>query len=340
MKIIIRVIFCLCIGNAALAQQPPTPAAATPAPTNPAAATAKPAPATGAVGTGNSVYIDRIPVEQMLTLDANGDQFRARHIPDLSGLPRGAVIILHDSAQNPAWPFTAAALSDDLPLHGWDTLSIELPAPNPQATSSAAATTPTALTATTPPPAATPATPATAATTPPAPAPAPADVESRAHARIAAALKYYSDLQTKNVVLIGFGSGTIRSAEFLRQYVKNNAGKFEPISALVMVMPLNKLPGIEDDLPKILPTTAAPALDIIMNSEPLARADAEARRRAVLHQRTRIYRQLELPPINAASDAQHSVMVKRVRAWLQQNAKAKIKEEKNEETDTPEQPAG
>lgn len=299
--------------SAAFAQQPPAP---TPAPATPPAAVT-PAPNTGNIGGRNSAYTDRIPVEQMLTLDANGDKFLARHIPDLSGLPRGAVIILHDSAQNPAWPFTAAALSDDLPLHGWDTLSIELPAPDTKATPSAAATTPTTPAATTPPPATAPATAAAPATPT---TPTPAGIEPRVQARITAALKYYSDQQIDNVVLIGFGSGTIRSAEFLRQYAKNNSDKFEPISALVMVMPLNKLAGIEEDLPKILPTTGAPALDLILDSSPLAKADAEARRRAVLHQRERIYRQLVLPPINSASDAQHSVMVKRVRAWLQQNA--------------------
>jgi hypothetical protein len=308
MKKISAAMLCLCLAGNALAQQPAAPA---PAATTPPAAAA-PAQNAGSVGDRNSVYTDRIPPEQILALDANGDKFLARHIPDLSGLPRGAAIILHDSAQNPAWPFTAAALSDDLPLHGWDTLSIELPAPDTAATQSATAPTPAAPAAATPPPAATPA----------SSAQAPAGIEPRVQARIAAALKYYSDQQINNVVLIGFGSGTIRSAEFLRQYAAANANKLEPISALVMVMPLNKLIGIENDLPKILPSTAAPALDVILDSEPQAKADAEARRRAVLHQRERIYRQLQLPPINSASDPQHSLMVKRVRAWLQQNASA------------------
>jgi hypothetical protein len=283
------------------AQQPATPAP-TPAPAS------APAQNTGPVGNRSNTYTDRIPPEQIISLDANGDKFLARHIPDLSGLPRGAAIILHDSAQNPAWPFTAAALSDDLPLHGWDTLSIELPAPD---LTTAKPTAPAPST-----PAATP------AAAPPAATAASTELEPRVQARIAAALKYYSDQQTENVVLIGFGSGTIRSAEFLRQYAASNGNKLEPISALVMVMPLNKLTGIENDLPKILPTTSAPALDLILDSDPQAKADAQARRRAVLHQRERIYRQLELPPINQASDAQHSLMVKRVRAWLQQNASA------------------
>jgi len=92
-----------------------------------------------------------------------------------------------------------------------------------------------------------------------------------------------------------------------------------PITALIMVAPRNTLPGIEMDLPKILPTTELPTLDITLESEPQTRADAELRRRAVLHQRTRIYRQMELPPVNNTSDAQHSGFVKRIRAWLQRD---------------------
>ncbi|MDB6060215.1 MAG: hypothetical protein JWM78_318 [Verrucomicrobiaceae bacterium] len=300
--------------GSALAQQAPAPAA-TPAATTPAAGAAPAPQHTGSVGDRNSVYTDRIPPEQIMTLDANGEKFLARHISDLSGQPRGAVIILHDSAQNPAWPFTAAALSDDLPLRGWDTLSIELPAPD-----IAAQPTNANGTAATPPPAASPPATTAAPTTPAAPA---AGTEPRVQARIAAALKYFSDRRAKNVIVIGFGSGAIRSAEFLRVYATANSGKLDPIKGLVMVMPLNKLTGIENDLPKILPTTEAPALDIILDSEPQTKAEAEARRRAVLHQRNRSYRQVELPPINLTSDAQHSLMVKRIRAWLQQNGSDK-----------------
>ena len=93
--------------------------------------------------------------------------------------------------------------------------------------------------------------------------------------------------------------------------------KTDPITTLVLIAPQNKLNGLEQDLPKILPATELPTLDIILSSDPQALADAELRRRAVLHQRTRIYRRLELPPIASAEKAQQSLMVRRVRAWLQ-----------------------
>src|SRR5690606_36581920 len=63
-----------------------------------------------------------------------------------------------------------------------------------------------------------------------------------------------------------------------------------------------------------------PALDIVLSNDPQAAAEAEQRRRAVLHQRERIYRRLELPPIAATENAQRALMVRRVRAWLQRDA--------------------
>ena len=307
----------------ATAQAPAVALPATPAPTPNAAAPANnAAPLGGNVGDRNSVYTDRIPAEQILTLDASGDKFQARHIPDLSGQPRGAVIILHDSGQHPSWPFTAAALIDDLPLHGWDTLNIELPAP------AADAPKPEANTATATPPApnsaAQPA-PNTAAPASTATATAASTaIEPRAQARINAAIKYFLDQRQRNIVLIGFGSGATRAAETLRLTAgtKTTASTEPvPLTALVMIAPQQKLNGIDMDLPKLLPLTEIPALDLSLDSDPLARADAEARRRAVLHQRTRIYTRLELPPLNNTSSAQNSTMVKRVRSWMQLHAK-------------------
>lgn len=305
---------------ATAAAQSPAPAAA-PAPITAPAAPATPTAPSGSIGNRNASYTDRTPPDQLLMLEAGADKFQARHIPDLSGQPRGAIIVLHDSGQNPSWPFTVAALLDDLPLHGWDTLSIELPTPakadepdksssTPNASSTATANTPA------------PSTPTPAANNQPA---APTGIEPQTQARIAAALKYFSDQKQNNVVLIGIGSGAIRAAELIRQMATANADKsIAPITTLIMIAPRNTLPGIEMDLPKILPATEIPTLDITLDSDPLTRADAELRRRAVLHQRTRVYRQMALPPINNTSDAQHSGMIKRIRAWLQRDEELSI----------------
>jgi hypothetical protein len=333
--------------SAAMAQPAPQPKTPAPAATPPATTTTPPAtaqPATGTatqapaiavpagvVGDRNATLQDRVPPEQLLTLQAGTDSFQARFIADLSGLPRGAVLVLHNSGQHPSWPFTVAALLDDLPLHGWSVLSIELPAPAQDPDPAPSGTVPAPAAAPGAPPAATPAatntaaagTPTTATATPANAAQNPASgaaIEARALARVAAALKYLADRREQNVVLLGFGTGATRAAETVRRMVTDPAIlKPDPVTTLVLVGPQNKLNGLEQDLPKMLPATELPALDIILSSDPQALADAELRRRAVLHQRKRIYRRLELPPIAAAEKAQQSLMVRRVRAWLQRD---------------------
>lgn len=303
--------------NPSAASSPTAPATQPAATTQPTAATQSSSTIAGSVGGRNALYTDRIPPEQIITLEANGDKFQARHIPDLSGLPRGAVVILHDSGQHPNWPFTAAALIDDLPLHGWDVLNIELPAPSIDIAKPEASAQATPAAANNSPPAANaaPATPATTTATPTTVA-----IEPQAQTRISAAIKYYADQNQRNIVLIGFGSGAIRAAENLRLIVAATPNNTAPLTAMVIIAPLQQLSGIDLDLPKLLPLTGIAALDLVLDNDVQARAEAEARRRAVLHQRTRIYTRLELPPLNNASDPQHSLMVKRVRTWLQKNA--------------------
>ena len=330
--------------QAANTGKPAPPAANTaPAanPTTPANATAPAAGTTGiagVVGGDNAAFTDRIPADQIVTLDAGGDKFNAWHIADLTGQPRGAVIVLPASGHVPSWPHTAAALIDDLPLHGWSVLNIELPLPvddtlkaettvpdtaapaPPPASSSAPSPTPSPAPTPTPTPAAA----GGAASAPTATAtPAVQPPEVRVQARIDAAIKYFTDQKQRNIVLIGFGSGAIRAADTLQRLAtanKASPGTPAPITALVMIAPRQRLDGIDGDLPKLLPVTGVPALDLTLDSAAQTRADAEARRRAVLRQRSRTYTQLELPPLNGASAAEDSVMVKRVRSWLEKNA--------------------
>lgn len=304
------------------------------------------APIAGVVGNGSAFYSDFIPANQIVTLAAGSDKFKAWHIADLTGQPRGAVIVLPDSGHLPSWPTTAAALIDDLPLHGWDTLNIELPVPSADtpaaeiaepnaATPNANATTPAATTAsaaTNTPKTATP----PAAGTKPADT-TPADVEKQAQARIAAAIKFFTDRGEHNIVLIGFGSGALRAAAALPPLTAANTappGAIAPITALVMIAPLRQLDGIEMNLPQLLPLTTVPALDLTLDGARQTRADAELRRRAVLHQRTRVYTQLELTPLDA-SDSRHSEMVKRVRSWLQKYALAPQKSATTQPTNKP-----
>jgi len=65
---------------------------------------------------GKAVWLD----------DANA-KFFAVYDPDQSGQPKGAVIILHDANSHPDKPEVIRPLRSDLPVHGWASISIQLP---------------------------------------------------------------------------------------------------------------------------------------------------------------------------------------------------------------------
>lgn len=256
------------------------------------------------VGDHNRLLSDRIPPSQQLQLQAGDDKFAARYIADLSAEHRGTVIVLPDSGQHQSWPYTVAALLDDFPLHGWDVMALELPVPNPESTPK----------------------PATAANGPALETSAADSVEKIAQARIDAAVKKLLELhggKAEATVLLGFGSGGWRAADFARTQAEGNgAQQPEPIRALVLVDAINRLPAVSVDMPTLLPATRLTTLDLVQSSEPPARAAAEARRRAVLRQKTRIYQQLFLPPLNAVTATDQTPMIKRIRSWIQRYAAA------------------
>lgn len=292
---------------------------------HPQAAPSTPPPAGPAtsgtvVGNRNTQLNDRIPPAQQLQLQAGDDKFAGRYIADLSPDHRGAVIVLHDSGQHQSWPLTVAALLDELPLFGWNTLAIELPAPAQDAPlATPAAATPATVTAPT-------ATASNALVTG-----SEDGAEKQAQARIDAALKKLAELdggKNQATVLIGFGSGAWRAVEFARKQAEGNGAPSvsnkpigpEPLRALVLVDPRNRLPAAKADLPTLLPTTELATLDIVQSSETLVRADAEARRRAVLKQKERIYQQLTLPPLSTGDATAPNVLTRRIRGWIQLHA--------------------
>ena len=71
--------------------------------------------------------IDMIIDGEPVHLDAGGHSFLALHTEAGDGEPRGAVIVLHGRGFHPDWPEVAAPLRAELPEHGWETLSLQMP---------------------------------------------------------------------------------------------------------------------------------------------------------------------------------------------------------------------
>ena len=71
--------------------------------------------------------VDMIVDGEPVHLDADGHSFLGIHTEaDDGGSPR-AVIVLHGRGFHPDWPDVAAPLRSELPEHGWDTLSLQMP---------------------------------------------------------------------------------------------------------------------------------------------------------------------------------------------------------------------
>jgi len=62
-----------------------------------------------------------------LWLDDGKSKFFAVYDPDQSGQPKGAIIILHDANSHPDKPEVIRPLRNDLPVHGWASITIQLP---------------------------------------------------------------------------------------------------------------------------------------------------------------------------------------------------------------------
>ena len=74
-----------------------------------------------------SEIVDMILDGEPIHLDADGRSFLAIHTEADDGGPRKAVIVLHGRGFHPDWPAVAGPLRTELPGHGWDTLSLQMP---------------------------------------------------------------------------------------------------------------------------------------------------------------------------------------------------------------------
>ena len=64
---------------------------------------------------------------EVLWLETNGEKFLALYTRQTSEPAHGAAIILHAMGAHADWPQTISPIRTKLPMHGWTTLSIQLP---------------------------------------------------------------------------------------------------------------------------------------------------------------------------------------------------------------------
>jgi len=194
----------------------------------------------------------KLDPDSVVWLDALEEQFLAIYEPEYTGVPQGAVLLLHGEGQHSSWPKTIQMIRSSLPRFGWNTLSMSLPNPDvvpppprdprPIASTQPAPTAPENAeqgdSDTSDADAETPKAPLggedseifdaennalsdgtlpppsnpRGATEPPAELKIP--VEDRTVARIRAAMKYLNNLGQFNIVLLGDGVGAARAGHF------------------------------------------------------------------------------------------------------------------------------
>ena len=71
--------------------------------------------------------VDAILDGEPVHLDADGRSFLGIYTEAADGESGRAVIVLHGRGFHPDWPEVAAPLRVELPEHGWDTLSLQMP---------------------------------------------------------------------------------------------------------------------------------------------------------------------------------------------------------------------
>jgi len=65
--------------------------------------------------------------EELTQLSTGEETIFGLFLPETSGAPNGAVLILHDNQQHGHWPEVVAPLREYLPDYGWASLTLELP---------------------------------------------------------------------------------------------------------------------------------------------------------------------------------------------------------------------
>ena len=282
-------------------------------------------------------------------LPVNSSQVLAFWQEELSGDAKGALLILPRPGENALENPLLYALQQQLPKHGWATLTLgmievptlqvpERPAPRPQAppinaaeasNSTASATDETKVVYQEPPNEVADA--STAVTSSPSKkSEAPSwekysiEVENRVHAAVA----WLNEKGQYNIAIIGEGLGAYGALAYLHgdntqtPNMKNLETKNQkalidrPIRALVMV---GIDPPPNQTAPQVLLTTAEiPTLDIYSKDLKLAQTGAQARKQSAKKHQYQLYIQKPLPPYSL--DVSTDKTVKIIRGFLERHA--------------------
>lgn len=298
---------------------------------------------------------ERLPPDSAIWLGQGDEKFLSIFEPDHTGQPYGALLIIHDEGQHANWPHNIEIIRKTLPEYGWATLTLSLPRPDylpiparePEAAPPAAAAEETSETSKpenapkdetqdlynadtgkvgnvndTPP--------KTIESEEPNAAPAPA--ETRAQARITAAIKWLNEKGQFNIALLGDGIGAARASQFIAHVNEENAGtdNINIIRGMVMLSPRHTVPPGEVSLLEYFKQPPMPTLDIYFGRRRYDMEAARLRKQMARRAQFKVYQQVHLPETAAlhrasphSNNSQNGAnrLTQRIRGFLQSHAR-------------------
>jgi flagellum-specific peptidoglycan hydrolase FlgJ len=295
----------------------------------------------------------QIPEKDLLWLEADTGKFLSLWQKDRSGIPKGALLIVHTDGEHANWPTSTKPLHDTLPDYGWSTLAISLPTyfgpkvpkrtfpvktipikievteensenleESEEANNESKITTDKKqnLSSSQPTNAQTQTTATNKENKP--------SLEEVTERRLEAALRFLHDRGQFNVILLGNGSGAIRAHNFLEKITpkitnpKLKATFEKPVRAIVIVNGHNNNDINKDDTPydKWFSDPDIPVLDIFVDSNYRNSIEAQQRKVFAKQQKAKLYRQVRIAHLNQETKWGENQLSRRIRGFLDNHA--------------------
>ena len=212
---------------------------------------------------------------QVVWLEADGTEFLGLYAETEKLKNYGTAIILHDVGGHPDQKKIVHTLRTLLPDHNWATLSLQMPIRESGAVQEAYYT-----------------------------------LFPEALLRIQAGLEFLSANGTENIVLIGYGLGSLMAVYFQSQKASSSISAIVTISLPVPDKSQQTLPALE-----YIKKIDVPQLDLYA-SQDLPEVRNSARKRRMAAKENAAYRQLKIDAEGHRFEHDEGLIVKRVYSWL------------------------
>lgn len=223
---------------------------------------------------------DAILVGDPIRLQAGDSEFLAIHT-EAEGERKGSVLLLHGTGVHPDWPDVIYPLRSELPVAGWETLSIQLPVAAADAEHSAYL-----------------------------------PLFPEARERIDAAVDFLLKESAGPVFIIGHSLGSAMAADYLGE----GSGHAGDIAGFVAVGLSANVQGAKTGVAADLATITQPVFDLYGSEDlPAVRNTAAGRASIAADAGNARYQQLQVDGANHFFNDREGELVEAVAAWLDKN---------------------